>query len=79
MFFAKSMPIVVIFMMGASLGQVVALTLPLWHIDAASGGGVHPITFDISSAQLSARRLARQFEMLEAAARRFGFVIRDLR
>jgi hypothetical protein len=35
------MPIVVIFMVDASLVQVVALTLPLWHINAVSGGGVH--------------------------------------
>ncbi|CAL8476976.1 protein of unknown function (plasmid) [Caballeronia sp. S22] len=40
------MPIVVIFMVGAPLVQVVALTLPLWHIDAVSGGGVHSIRFD---------------------------------
>jgi len=36
-------------MMGAPLGQVVASTLPLWHIDAASGGGVHPIKFNDNS------------------------------
>src|SRR5271168_3747355 len=40
------MPTVLIFMMGAPLGQVVASTLPLWHIDAVSGGGVHSISLD---------------------------------
>jgi hypothetical protein len=30
-------------MMGAPVVQVVAKTLPLWHIDAVSGGGVHSI------------------------------------
>src|SRR5271168_1288561 len=44
------MPTVLIFMMGAPLGQVVASTLPLWHIDAVSGGGVHSISLDHISA-----------------------------
>jgi hypothetical protein len=48
MFFAKSMPTVVIFMMGASLGKVVASTLRLWHIDAVSGRGVHSIPLDLT-------------------------------
>ena len=43
------MPTVVVFMMGAPLGQVVASKLPLWHIDAASGGGIHSITSDDNS------------------------------
>jgi hypothetical protein len=37
-------------MMDVPLVQVVASTLPLWHIDAVSGGGVHSITFNDSSA-----------------------------
>jgi hypothetical protein len=52
-------------MMGAPLVQVVASTLPLWHIDAVSGGGVHSIRFDFSSQQISrigARLLTRKVE-----------------
>ncbi|KVW76247.1 hypothetical protein [Burkholderia ubonensis] len=46
-------------MMGAPLGQVVASTLPLWHINAASGGGVHPIRIDDNSAVLTSIANAR--------------------
>src|SRR5215470_6568813 len=42
-FFAKSMPIVVMFMMDAPSGSSGLITLPLWHNDAVSGGGVHTI------------------------------------
>ncbi|HLY05379.1 MAG TPA: hypothetical protein VKR31_06500, partial [Rhizomicrobium sp.] len=35
------MPTVVTFISDAPLGSVVEVTLPLWHIDAVTGGGVH--------------------------------------
>ena len=43
-FFARSMPTVAIFVVDAPLGQWL-MTLPLWHVDAVTGGGVHPIAF----------------------------------
>jgi hypothetical protein len=39
------MPIVVICMVDAPFRFEWLLTLPLWHIDAVKGGGVHPIAY----------------------------------
>jgi len=48
---------------------VVEVTLPLWHIDAAAGGGVHPIAYGWSGTRKAIERLNEAVGEIERVAR----------